>query len=150
MLLGGGVCQASTNDRVRLVTQIRWQMMLYCLTTLTHIIAYTITPPLACWRATTRWLKWDVKRLLLHLNTYPNTHTHSHTHKQARDKQMARLGREEALAACQVQLANGKRKSLASLRGFARVVVCAGTNAQVNMLSGNCTGDHGNVWQMHR
>ncbi|KAF5838442.1 hypothetical protein DUNSADRAFT_2836 [Dunaliella salina] len=50
---------------------------------------------------------------------------------KARDKQMARLGREEALASCQVQLANGKRKSLAALRGFARIVVCAGTNAQV-------------------
>lgn len=55
----------------------------------------------------------------------------THATAQARDKQMARLGREEALAACQVQLANGKRKSLATLRGFARVVVCAGTNAQV-------------------
>lgn len=54
-----------------------------------------------------------------------------HARAQARDKQMARLGREEALASCAVQLANGRRMSLGSLRGYARVVVCAGTNAQV-------------------
>jgi hypothetical protein len=52
---------------------------------------------------------------------------------QARDKQMARLSREESLSMCGVELANGKRLPLASLRGSVRVVVCAGTNAQVSM-----------------
>ncbi len=50
---------------------------------------------------------------------------------KARDKQMARLGREESLSECQVQLANGKKLRLAQLRGSVRVVVCAGTHAQV-------------------
>lgn len=50
----------------------------------------------------------------------------------ARTKQMARLGREAALGALRVRLANGRRSRLASLRGFARPVLVAGTRAQVD------------------
>lgn len=50
---------------------------------------------------------------------------------KARDRQMARLGREEGLSLCFVQLANGKKLQLGALRGSARVVVCAGTPSQV-------------------
>jgi hypothetical protein len=50
---------------------------------------------------------------------------------QARDKQMARLAREEQLAGQQVQLANGKRLRLADLQGSSRVVLVAGTTEQV-------------------
>ncbi|GFH31519.1 uncharacterized protein HaLaN_30580, partial [Haematococcus lacustris] len=44
---------------------------------------------------------------------------------------MRRLMREEQLSACGLQLANGRTLSLAQLRGSARVVICAGTAAQV-------------------
>lgn len=50
---------------------------------------------------------------------------------QAREKQIARLGREEALGALGLQLANGKRVSVAQLRGAARLVFVAGSSAQV-------------------
>ena len=50
---------------------------------------------------------------------------------QARDKQMARLTREEKLGALSIQLANGKVLRLSALRGSARCVVVAGTQAQV-------------------
>ncbi len=50
---------------------------------------------------------------------------------QARDKQMARLTREEKLGRLSVELASGKVLPLASLRGSTRVVLVAGTQAQV-------------------
>ena len=49
----------------------------------------------------------------------------------AREAQIERLTREEALGACRLELANGKLLRLAQLRGFARVVLCAGTTPQV-------------------
>lgn len=49
----------------------------------------------------------------------------------ARDKQLARLAREEALGALPVALANGKNLPLAALRGTARPVLVAGTRQQV-------------------
>eukprot|EP00878_Enallax_costatus_P011512 GHUV01012018.1.p1 GENE.GHUV01012018.1~~GHUV01012018.1.p1 ORF type:complete len:283 (+),score=66.18 GHUV01012018.1:218-1066(+) len=51
---------------------------------------------------------------------------------QAREKQMARLAREEALASLPVQLANGKRLKLGDLQSSSRVVVVAGTQQQVS------------------
>jgi hypothetical protein len=50
---------------------------------------------------------------------------------QAREKQMARLAREEALASLTVQLGNGKRVRLGDLQGTSRVVIVAGTQQQV-------------------
>ena len=50
---------------------------------------------------------------------------------QARERQMARLLREDQLGACQLELANGRVLRLAQLRGFARAVVVAGSDAQV-------------------
>lgn len=50
---------------------------------------------------------------------------------QARDKQMARIAREEALGALPLALANGKNLPLAALRGSARPVLVAGTCEQV-------------------
>lgn len=50
---------------------------------------------------------------------------------QARDKQMARLAREEALAGLPLQLANGKRLRVGALQGASRVVIAAGTQQQV-------------------
>lgn len=50
---------------------------------------------------------------------------------RAREKQMARLMREDQLGACQLELANGRVLRLAQLRGFARVTVVAGSAAQV-------------------
>ncbi|KXZ48166.1 hypothetical protein GPECTOR_30g262 [Gonium pectorale] len=50
---------------------------------------------------------------------------------QARNKQIARLTREERLGALPIRLASGKSLSLATLRGNARVVIAAGTRAQV-------------------
>jgi hypothetical protein len=44
---------------------------------------------------------------------------------------MARLAREEALAAQQVRLANGKRLRLGDLQGTSRIVLAAGTPQQV-------------------
>ena len=41
---------------------------------------------------------------------------------QARDKQIARLTREERLGALKLALANNKRVRVADLQGFARVV----------------------------
>jgi hypothetical protein len=49
----------------------------------------------------------------------------------AREKQMARLLREDALGACRLELANGKLLRLGQLRGAARPVIIAGTPAQV-------------------
>eukprot|EP00879_Flechtneria_rotunda_P002914 GHRR01003131.1.p1 GENE.GHRR01003131.1~~GHRR01003131.1.p1 ORF type:complete len:309 (+),score=86.80 GHRR01003131.1:246-1172(+) len=51
---------------------------------------------------------------------------------KARDKQLARLAREEALASLPVQLANNKRVKLADLQGLSRIVVVAGTQQQVS------------------
>lgn len=59
------------------------------------------------------------------------THSQHTPHPQARDKQMARLQREEQLAGQQIQLANGKRLRLADLQGSSRVVLVAGTTQQV-------------------
>jgi hypothetical protein len=50
---------------------------------------------------------------------------------QARDKQMARIAREEALGDLPLALANGKNLPLAALRGSARPVLVAGTKQQV-------------------
>lgn len=50
---------------------------------------------------------------------------------QARDKQMARLTREEKLGKLLVRLSSGKAMPLSALRGSARVVIAAGTRAQV-------------------
>ncbi len=44
---------------------------------------------------------------------------------------MARLAREETLAALPLRLANGKQMALGALRGASRVVIMAGTTAQV-------------------
>ncbi|KAI8465812.1 MAG: hypothetical protein J3K34DRAFT_461212 [Monoraphidium minutum] len=49
----------------------------------------------------------------------------------ARQKQLARLGRESALAAQRVRLANGKRVALRDLQGTSRVVLLAGSPTQV-------------------
>ena len=51
---------------------------------------------------------------------------------KARDAQMARLMREDALGACQIELASGKLLRLAQLRGAARPVIIAGTPSQVS------------------
>ena len=48
-----------------------------------------------------------------------------------RGKQMVRMGREESLAACKVELATGKSLQLGRLRGFCRPVIFAGTSEQV-------------------
>ncbi|PSC72600.1 LOW PSII ACCUMULATION chloroplastic [Micractinium conductrix] len=50
---------------------------------------------------------------------------------EAREKQMARLLREDELGACQLELANGRMLRLAQTRGFARAVLVAGTPQQV-------------------
>lgn len=50
---------------------------------------------------------------------------------QAREKQMARLMREDALGACQLELSSGKLLRLGQLRGAARPVIVAGTTEQV-------------------
>jgi len=49
----------------------------------------------------------------------------------ARQKQLARLGREGALGAQKVRLGNGKSVRLRDLRGFARPVLLCGSPAQV-------------------
>lgn len=49
----------------------------------------------------------------------------------ARSKQLARLMREDALGACQLELTSGKVLRLAQLRGAARPVLIAGTPSQV-------------------
>jgi len=49
-----------------------------------------------------------------------------------RDKQMARISREERLSDLQCELAGGKRVSLYDLRGFSRVVVAAGDATYCN------------------
>jgi hypothetical protein len=54
-----------------------------------------------------------------------------HAGLQAREKQMARLAREEALAGLTVQLGSGKRIRLGDLQGSSRVVIVAGTQQQV-------------------
>ncbi|GIL85550.1 hypothetical protein Vretimale_13373 [Volvox reticuliferus] len=50
---------------------------------------------------------------------------------EAREKQLARLQREETLGALPIRLASGKTLTLADLRGSARVVLAAGTRQQV-------------------
>lgn len=50
---------------------------------------------------------------------------------EAREKQMARLLREDELGACQLELANGRMLRLAQLRGFARAVLVVGSPSQV-------------------
>lgn len=50
---------------------------------------------------------------------------------KARERQIARLQREADLGALRLRLATGARRRLASLRGFARPVIVAGTRAQV-------------------
>jgi hypothetical protein len=50
---------------------------------------------------------------------------------QARDKQLARLQREERLGALRLRLASGKVLQLSELRGSIRAVVVAGTQQQV-------------------
>jgi len=50
----------------------------------------------------------------------------------AREKQIARLMREDQLGACQLELASGKLLRLAQLRGAARPVIIAGTPEQVS------------------
>ena len=52
---------------------------------------------------------------------------------QAGQKQLARLAREEALAGLSVELASGKLVPLGALRGFARVVICAGSPQQLKV-----------------
>lgn len=49
----------------------------------------------------------------------------------ARSKQLARLMREDALGACQLELTSGKVLRLAQLRGAVRPVLIAGTPSQV-------------------
>ena len=51
---------------------------------------------------------------------------------------MARLTREEKLGNLPIQLSNGKRLSLGALRGTSRVVLVAGSKAQVRMPSSKC------------
>lgn len=53
---------------------------------------------------------------------------------KARDKQVARLQREERLGALQIELASGKVLRLTQLRGFARVVLFAGSADQVRQV----------------
>ncbi len=62
-----------------------------------------------------------------HVNAPPHTCGAS----QAREKQLARLQREETLGALPIRLASGKSLTLGDLRGSARVVVAAGTPQQV-------------------
>lgn len=63
---------------------------------------------------------------------------------QAREKQVARIAREEALGALQVRLASGKRLRLADLQGTSRVVLVVGTQQQVRRLGGRaCDELHG-------
>ncbi|GLC37803.1 hypothetical protein PLESTB_001478300 [Pleodorina starrii] len=50
---------------------------------------------------------------------------------QAREKQLARLQREETLGALPIRLASGKVLRLTELRGSARVVLAAGSRTQV-------------------
>ncbi|KAK9817814.1 hypothetical protein WJX72_002596 [[Myrmecia] bisecta] len=50
---------------------------------------------------------------------------------KARDKQIARMTREERLGQLQLELANKKVMRLTQLRSFSRVVIAAGTPAQV-------------------
>ena len=49
----------------------------------------------------------------------------------AREKQMARLMREDQLGTCQIELANGKILRLGQLRGSVRPVIVVGTEEQV-------------------
>jgi hypothetical protein len=51
---------------------------------------------------------------------------------EARDRQMNRLTREEKLGRLTVKLANGKVVPLSQLRGTSRVVIAAGTQAQLS------------------
>ena len=46
--------------------------------------------------------------------------------EEAKQKQMARIGREERLSGMKIELSNGKIVLMCELRGFARVVVFAG------------------------
>lgn len=49
----------------------------------------------------------------------------------ARSKQMARMGREERLARCRLELSTGKSLKLGRLRSFCRPVIFCGTGEQV-------------------
>ena len=51
--------------------------------------------------------------------------------EKARERQMARIGREERLGRLRCELANGRGTRLEDLRGFARCVVVAGDDAYV-------------------
>ena len=51
---------------------------------------------------------------------------------QAREKQMARLMREDLLGMCQVELSNKKTLRLGQLRGSVRPVIIVGTEKQVS------------------
>ena len=51
--------------------------------------------------------------------------------EEARQRQMARIDREEQLAKLRVELVNGRTTRLSALRGFARVVLVAGPRAFV-------------------
>lgn len=55
----------------------------------------------------------------------------------ARQAQMRRMGREERLASCSLQLANGKTLRLGRLRSFARPVIFCGTGEQAR--SADCS-----------
>jgi hypothetical protein len=59
----------------------------------------------------------------------PGASAEPRARRQAREKQMARLGREEGLAALSLRLATGKRIKLADLRSFARVVRTRGSHS---------------------
>lgn len=50
---------------------------------------------------------------------------------QERQKQLLRMGREERLAACKLELLSGKSLQLGRLRSFARPVIFCGTPEQV-------------------
>ena len=52
---------------------------------------------------------------------------------EARNKQIRRMGREESLAMCRVELASGKSVKLGRLRSFCRPVVFCGTVEQVRL-----------------
>lgn len=59
-------------------------------------------------------------------------HSSQSDHKYPR-KQIARLTREETLGSLPIRLSSGKMLSLNDLRGTARVVLAAGTRAQVRV-----------------
>ena len=52
----------------------------------------------------------------------------------ARNKALRRMGREERLASCKLELATGKTLQLGRLRKFCRPVIFCGTGEQVRLL----------------